>query len=243
MTERVAVPMVRRNTVVFGTGPKGSGKTHTMNRFFVGHAPRVIHVDMVGEVIENYPDAIETVGARETILKLMEFARERRREWNLVAVFPEGRQRELAALCDALTPPYAGRAAQRVGVSRAFGGIALDCTECDILLPNAGGHDTRAARNMVKRARHELLDLFLATQRPPECSRLCTSQADIVFSLQTHEPRDLDYLRKGVGSAFADRVAELPQYHSLWFERATRKVVERGKDGAIVTHAAPLADA
>lgn len=226
-------PRTRKNTIAFATGPKGSGKSFLLDRYFTSRAPRVIHLDFVGEVAEKYPDAIEAVGYDAVRAQLIELARSGAREWNLVAVFPEYRQAEMGRLFAALCPPYNGRATP-MGISRAFGGVALECSECDVILPNSAGLNTMAARNMLKRGRHEQLDLYLGTQRPQECSRLCTSQADYVIAFQMHEPRELEYLARGAGEAFAARVRELPQYHSLWFHRATRGIVERNAAGEVV---------
>lgn len=226
-------PRVRENTIAMVIGPKGSGKSRLLDHYFTSRAPRVIHLDFVGEIGERYPGAIETVGLEATLAQLRAFAANSEMKWHLVAVFPEHRQHEMAALFRALAPEYNGKTTPP-GIARAFGGIALECSECDIMLPNNASEETRAARNLLKRGRHERLDLFLATQRPQECSRLCTSQADFIVAFQTHEPRELDYLSRGAGEDFARRVRALPQYSSLWFARASRAIVERDKNGTIV---------
>jgi hypothetical protein len=233
---------IRQNTIVFVTGPKGSGKSYALDKYFTAKHPRVIHLDFVGEIAEKYPDAIETIGFRETMEQLRAFAVANETEWNIVAVFPEHQWEELPDLFTALCPQYQGRHTP-MSVSQAFGGIALECSECDIILPNNAARDGRAARNMIKRARHERLDLYLGTQRPQECSRLCTSQADFVIAFQMHEPRELDYLSRGVGSAFAERVRLLRQYHSLWFNRATHQIAERDAKGKWVTPDATAGEA
>ncbi len=229
-----AAPRVRRNVIVFATGPKGSGKSVLLHRYFTAHAPRVIHLDFVGEIHETYPDAPETVWLTATLEQLRAFARAGLPRWHLIAVFPEHHHADLPRLFGALCPAYEGKAAGRMGIAQAFGGIALECSECDVILPNSAATDTRAARNLLKRGRHVRLDLYLATQRPQECSRLCTSQADYIIAFQMHEPRELEYLAQGAGQAFADRVRVLPAYHSLWLQRATHVVVERGPDGAMI---------
>lgn len=225
---------IRKNTIAFTTGPKGSGKSVLLDRYFTSRAPRVIHLDFVGEIHEKYPDAPETVGLLATVTKLQEFARAGLMEWHLIAVFPEHFQHELPKLFTLLCPVYEGHALTRVGISRAFGGVALECSECDVILPNSFGDSTRAARNMLKRGRHERLDLYLGTQRPQECSRVVTSQADYIIAFQMHEPRELEYLARGAGIEFAERVRLLPQFHSLWFHRSTRAIVEMDKDGQVV---------
>lgn len=226
-------PLKRENEIAFVTGPKGSGKSHLIDEYFTQYAPRVIRLDFVGDVAEKYPDMIEAVGYEQLIAALRRFNAERLAEWSVIAVFPEHKMHEIPELFAKLVPPYEGRG-KVGGISRAFGGIALECTECDIILPNRSSYDTQAARNMMKRARHEALDLYLATQRPAECHRLCTAMADYTIALQTHEPRDLDYLSKGVGEDFAAMVRKLPRYHSAWFKRDGREILERDKDGEIV---------
>lgn len=225
--------MKRENEIVFVTGPKGSGKSYLIDEYFTTHAPRVIRLDFVGDVAEKYPDMPEAVGYDELLSTLRGFNRDRLPRWSVVAVFPEHRMHELPTLFAKLVPPYEGRG-RAGGISRAFGGIALECTECDIILPNANSAATGAARNMLKRGRHEGLDLYLATQRPAECNRLCTAMADYTIALHTHEPRDLDYLSRGVGEDFAAMVRALPEYHSAWFRRKGREILERDKNGEVV---------
>lgn len=221
------------NRIVIATGRKGSGKSHLIHRHFTSKAKRVIHLDFVGEIKKKIPTAVETIGLAATMEAIREMARQRKMEWNIVAVFPESEMWGLPRLCAQLVPTYGGEKAP-IGIAKAFGGIALECTECDILLPIQGGAWSSSARSMMRRARHESLDLFLATQRPQDCHKLCTSMADFVISFKTTEPRELKYLRDGVGTSFALRVRDLSYRHSLWFRKDDELTVEIDADGNAV---------
>lgn len=217
-------PIIRENEIVFCCGKKGSGKSRLLYDYFVSENPRTISLDFVGEVKERNPNALQVVGYDALLGALRSLVNVPR--WHVAAVFDEYSMHELPKLFRLLCPPFNP---DRRSLSRAFGGIALECSECDVILPN--GSATVEARNMIKRGRHELLSLYFATQRPQECSRLCTAQADFVISFRMHEPNEMRYLARTVSPLYADLVKNLPTYHSAWYEAATGQVEVRDANG------------
>jgi hypothetical protein len=222
------VPLLRDNEIVFVAGKKASGKSTLLYEYFVANYPRTISLDFVGDVKERNPEAIEVVGYTALLAKLKELVAAGVHNWHVAAVFDSYTESELPNLFRLLCPPYNP---QQVSFSRAIGGLALECSECDVILPNGGA--AVEARNMVKRGRHNLLSLFLATQRPQECSRLCTSQADYIISFAMHEPNELKYFGR-ISPRYASLLQSLPKFHSAWYVPATGQVAIRDGDGETV---------
>lgn len=221
----------RRNEIAFACGKKGSGKSKLINDYFAKKFPRVISLDFVGEIKERNPEAIEVVGYEKLVKMIRDLTNSQVEKWQIAAVFDEYQisSGELERLFNLLVPAYTP---EKKGLSRILDGLTLECTECDVILPNQGA--SIAARNMVKRARHEKLNLLFATQRPQECNRLCTSQADWVISFRMHEPREIKYLSDSVSSRFTDEVRLLEQYCSAWYHAETGNVFIRDRDGATI---------
>lgn len=206
----------RKNRQVFVCGPTASGKSELLSSVFTQHEPRLISLDFTGEVKQRNPDAIAVYSYDDLIAELSAIAtdfRDRRR-WHIAAMLDES---DVPRLLHLLAPPIV--AADTVGFALAIGGIALECHECDLIAPN-GRTDARVT-SAFKRGRHHLLSLYMATQRPSECSRVITSQAHAIVSMRQHEPRDLAWLERTTSRAIAAEIAELPPYHSAYFVPST----------------------
>lgn len=206
----------RRNRQVFVCGPTASGKSELLSSLFTSQEKRLISLDFTGEVKARNPDAIACytwAELRETLTMLVTDYRDRR-EWHVAAMLEEA---DVPKLLHMLAPPIT--AADTVGFALAVGGLGLECHECDLIAPN-GRTDPRVTA-AFKRGRHHLLSLYMATQRPAECSRVVTSQAHHVVSMRQHEPNDIAWLERTMGRATAARVRELPPYHSAFFVPST----------------------
>lgn len=221
-------PLLRENEIVFCAGKKGSGKSTLLYDYFVAPSPRTISLDFVGDVKERDPNAIEVVGYAPLIAKLQELVRAGIQRWHIAAVFDAYTESELPKLFRLLCPPYNPG---KQSLTRALGGMALECSECDVILPNGGA--SIEARNMLKRGRHNLLSLYLATQRPQECSRLCTSQADYIISFAMHEPNELKYFAR-IAPRYSALLPHLPPFTSAWYDPASGRVEIRNGDGETV---------
>jgi hypothetical protein len=222
------VALVRENEIVFACGKKASGKSTLLYEYFVTANDRTISLDFVGEVKERNPNAVQCVGFDGVLATLRELTSARVMRWHIAAVFDEYTTHELPKLFRLLCPPFNPG---RQSLSRTLGGLALECSECDVILPN--GNATVEAKNMIKRGRHELLSLYLGTQRPQECSRLCTSQADYIISFRMHEPNEMRYLARTVSNEYAEVVKRLPKYSSAWYCPAVGEVQVRDGDGNV----------
>lgn len=69
-------------------------------------------------------------------------------------------------------------------------------------------------RKAIAQGRHWGLTLYTTSRRPAEVSRLLTSQAYHLYCFQTHEPRDIAYMR-GILGEDAERLITLPKFHCL----------------------------
>jgi len=206
----------RRNLIVFGCGRKGSGKSTLLHERFVRPSPRIISLDVTGETREQFPDAIECAGLDAVRRALRVAAEKGKRRWHLAASLEPGEVRTLFAML----APALGAGAR--SLSRDFGGIAVECGECDLIAPVSG-----AAPDVLsawRRGRHHLLSLFMATQRPATCARDLTAQADVIFAFAQTEPRDVDFIARTISGPVADIVRHLPAYHCVYYTRDDGRV-------------------
>lgn len=206
---------VRQNLIVFGCGPKGSGKTRFLHEMFARRTPRLITLDVVGEAGELDPECIQAAGMQELRRALAYCARAGRR-WHVAAALD---REELPALFRVLAPPFASG---RTSFARSVGGVALQCSEIDDVAPASGADPEIIAA--WRRGRHHCLSIYAATQRPASCARDVSAQADVLFSFATHEPRDLEYLARATSKPVAALVAELPRYHAMYYHRQASRV-------------------
>jgi hypothetical protein len=198
----------RKNVKAFVCGPSGSGKSELLADMFTSKAPRVLTLDATGESGLRNPDSVVVFGLAE-LLDAFDAAADFPR-WNIVASLDDD---EYEALFDLLVPKHA---AGVVGLSELYGGMAIECGECDVIAPN--GQTPKAIKAAWKRGRHVCLSLLMGTQRPAECDRIVTSQANYIAAFPTAEPRDLAFLSQAMGAAVAERVGRLPQYHFALME-------------------------
>lgn len=205
----------RVNTIAFVCGVKGSGKSQLLADLFVRPTPRVLTLEFTRwEAATRNPDAIRTIGLAHTFRALEVCAPHAR--WHIVAALEE---EEVPDLFELLCPPLTSGSD---GYSVQVGGMAVECSECDLIAPTSA--TPRAIRSAFKRGRHYGLSLYMATQRPHECARIVTSQADHIVSFQQFEPLDLDYLGQAMSRAVAAQVPQLPRYWCVWYERTSGKV-------------------
>lgn len=207
--------MRRANTIAFACGMKGSGKSHWLLHEFVLKAPRVIHIDPNGDYLDD-KNVLVVAGYDDLLMALDAFAATNESQWRVAVSLDD--PKEIAALFDLLCPrANFGRGS----LSRAFGGIAIESGECDVIAPN--GKTPAEVQSGWRRGRHHELDLFMGTQRPASCDRLLSAQADIVGIFALDEPIDIDWAAQKFGRAAAEEIAQLPDY---W--HAEKRRGERG---------------
>lgn len=215
--------MIRANKITFACGMKGSGKSHWLYHQHVVHEPRVIHLDPNGDYIDD-KNVLIVSGYDGLLTALDAFAATNQQEWRVAVALDD--PKDVAALFDLLAP----RADfGRGSLSRAFGGVAVECGECDQPCPN--GATAREVQNGWRSGRHHLLNLHMGTQRPPACDRLLTSQADVVAVFAMDEPIDLDWTAKKFGRPAADVVATLPDHWHVEKCRGERQLRVVDPDG------------
>lgn len=203
--------MKRDSVVAFACGMKGAGKTEWLARTFVDKAPRVIYLDMTGEHTTG-PDVLAVAGY-DALLEAIAAAASYDR-WRIAVALDDKDVPELFKLL-APTDNFG-----EGSLARALRGVALECSECDVIAPN--GRTEAVIKSAWKRSRHHRLDLLMATQRPAECDRIVTSQADVVAVFALEEHRDLVYVRERLGEFAAREVLELEQYHCIVARRGER---------------------
>jgi len=69
-------------------------------------------------------------------------------------------------------------------------------------------------KNLINRGRHYGASILATTIRYTDTGRSLTAQADEIIAFNTHEPRDVEYLRTYFGQ-LADELSKLPAYHYL----------------------------
>lgn len=224
--------LARKNRMVAALGRKGSGKSQLMRtEQYAGGERRIITLDWTGEDKEHYPRAVEVGGMRAASKTLRELVDATEHDgdnarWHLIVA--DLSPLEVERLLWFLSPPYRPGV---VGFSRAVGGLALECTEVDVIAPANGASE--AFRHAVARGRHALLSFYLATRRPHECSRAITSQADEVISFRMHEPRDVKFIRDTCGETFAEISQRLPKHWHVDFYAETGTITVIDADGGI----------
>lgn len=208
----------RRSLRVFVSGPPESGKSQFLAHEFTSKTPRVISIDVTGETAERNSDAIRTYGLEDLRSTLKRCAGFRR--WHVAAQLEED---ELGATFAMLAP--APRSDDDVSFSRAVGGVAIECGEASFLAPN--GRLAPEVKDAFNRGRHHLLSLYMATQRPSDVSRVVTASSPIKVAFGHREDRDLEFWRKEISAPIAQIIAELPQYHSIYYVQAESRVYVR----------------
>lgn len=204
------------STRAVAMGITGSGKTTILRSLFVDPAPRVIALDVTGEW-EGLPGFPHVARSLDGLLRALEhFGRERARRWHIAAQLGDDETQELARL---LVPEMA----PRTGLAAAWNGLALAVDEADTFAPQSAESHVRA---LWKRGRHAGLSIYAATQRASSCHRDVTSQSRWLVVTQTHEPRDLAYLRSLLPAAAYQAVEQLPRYHAVLFDALHRRAYE-----------------
>jgi hypothetical protein len=206
------VPNVRANTIVFGCGRKGSGKTTLLHERFIDHVPRVISLDVTGETTERFPDAVTCYTTDEVLGALTRAAALGATRWHIAAILEPA---DVSRLFGLLAPPLSRDGAP--SLSRVWGGIAVECSECDVIAPVSGAPPN--VLTAFRRGRHHLLSLYMATQRPATCARDVTALADVIFAFAQTEPRDVAWLAGAISTPIADIVRQLPRYHCVYYTR------------------------
>lgn len=204
---------------------------------FVPKWPRVISIDVNGEAPKYNPDAIECTSVDE-VLDVALFARVKGFDrWHVQAVLDRA---ELPRLFRILAPEYKGSAAPP-SITRAVGGIAVECSEAYAFAPNAGAHPD--VLESFFRGRHHGLAFLLAAQRATALTVAARSQADVLVAFRTTDPNELTWAATKFGVQAVDHIRTLEKYHcamyvdgesSIYWLNDKREVVRRSTPHAEV---------
>lgn len=206
---------MRRNTIVAGFGRKGTGKSVLLYDLFTSKAPRVLSLDSTGETRERNADAVLCVGyssLRDAFRRAQNYQR-----WHIAAALEPD---DVARLFALLTPPLGSGSS----LSLAFGGMAIECAEVDLIAPNSGA--APEVLSALRRGRHYALDMYFATQRPASCAVDVRSMSDFLFSFALSSPRDVAAVDAEMPLSVSDRIVRLRPYHCLFYSKEKGSVVE-----------------
>jgi energy-coupling factor transporter ATP-binding protein EcfA2 len=207
----VALP----HEIVIVVGRTGSGKTQLLARLIGARHKRRITIDLLGECVELYPRALRARSVAQIVELMRRLHKADINQWHIVASIDVPHVGDLLAL---LCPTGT---ASDTSLSAAWGGIALEIFELDLVAPvDRSEKSTRAQiKTAYARGRHYGLSILAATQRPHMIDRISTAQATHVVTFQMHEPSDLKFLNDVGGKVFAEIARTgLEQYESAWYD-------------------------
>lgn len=207
--------MTYNHEIVTVVGRTGSGKTQLIADFVGARHPRRITVDLLGECVKLYPDAINAKSLAQIIRVMQRLHEANVTEWHIVASVDVP---EVGQLIKLLAPTGT---TSDYSLSAVWGGIALEIFELDLVAPvDRSEVSTReAVKTAFARGRHFGLSLLCATQRPHMIDRIATAQSSYVVTFQMHEPADLQWLERVGGKRFAELARTgLAQYESAWYD-------------------------
>jgi DNA helicase HerA-like ATPase len=176
-----------KNTIVFITGRKGSGKSTYAQKLasrIYAAGRRVVMLDPMN--CFDLPGSPRIHFRREIVERL----------WGRSFVAIPGNEPQF--------PETVFRWAY------ICGDLTLVIDEVDIYLPHA--EPSLALLDIIRYGRHRRINLIAVSQRPANVKRDLTAQADYLVMFQSTEPRDLDYLAARIGSQYRDSVAALPDF-------------------------------
>ena len=174
---------------VLCVGPSECGKTHLLHSLYVPKFPRVISIDINGEVEKWNPGAIEATSIEDIVAIGLAGAKLGKHRWHINAVLP---RREYGALFRLLAPEFRGKDSPP-SFTRAVGGIALECSEAYAFVPNQGADDD--VIEAFARGRHHYLSFLLASQRPASLAVITRTQADVIVTWAQDDPNEIKWLR------------------------------------------------
>lgn len=201
---------------VFACGDTGTGKSFFLSRQVLPKYPRVIILDVTGEMWENRRTIgdgalCETAGdVARTIAKLAG-----RPSWRIYAALSKGETYRLAAL---LTPEE--RIATSPSLSRAVGGLALYCDELETLAAHSA---PEVINGLWNRGRHVGLTVVGATQYPASVKPLVRGASRLFVVGQLSDPNAVAYLsRAGFPDEVLQWIGALEFQHLVLFDKRTR---------------------
>lgn len=163
------------NEIIVVTGQRGKGKT-TYIKNIIESYDRVIIFDLLGEFCYY-----------ETAFNLNDFfsllSRKRKEDFFFINYYnPKNSEKDFEIICKAINK---------------LNDIMFVIDELDYFC--SANYIPREFSEIIKRGRHQNLNVIISTRRPHEIPRLVTSQLTQFITFKHIEPRDLSYIKDGVG--------------------------------------------
>ncbi len=220
-----------KNEVILITGQRGQGKT-TYLKDQIGLCNRVVIFDLLGE----FTDYDTAYNLRE----FFEMLSEDKEENFFVLNFydPKTSEENFHVVCEAIN---------------RLQDIMFVVDEIDYFCST---HNTpKQFDEIVKRGRHQSLQLMVATRRPHEIPPIIRSQVSQLITFRQIEPRDLEYLGSIIALPGED-ISKLQDFHYIkWSVKEgivrgvvekprgrKKKVKEEGDEGKVGTFGTPGSD-
>jgi hypothetical protein len=205
-----------KNEVILITGQRGQGKT-TYIKDQISLFDRVIIFDLLGEF--TYFDTAYD------LREFFEILSEVKDENFFVLNFynPKNSEEDFHVVCEAVN--------RLKDVTLVVDEIDYFCSTHSI---------PKQFDEIVKRGRHQALQLIVATRRPHEIPPIIRSQVSQLITFRHIEPRDLEYLRSIIEIP-EEEISKLPEFHYVkWsvkgglsqgvVEKPKKKKVEKEED-------------
>jgi len=80
--------------------------------------------------------------------------------------------------------------------------------------------------SLIHYSRHFKVNLVCNTRRYTDVPRLLTSQSDLLYVAQTHEPRDIQYLKDFMDPESVEAIKKLPQHTFLCYPEKTLRTTK-----------------
>jgi len=177
-----------KNEVILITGQRGMGKT-TYIKDQAGLYDRVILFDLLGEF--TYYDTSNNL--RDFFKALSKVKDENFFVLNYYN--PKNSEEDFHVVCEAVNRLH--------GLMFIVDEIDYFCSTHSI---------PKQFDEIVKRGRHQNLNLIVATRRPHEIPPIIRSQVTNLITFRHIEPRDLQYLREIIDLP-EEEISQLPKYH------------------------------
>lgn len=203
-----------KNEVILITGQRGQGKT-TYIKNQISLFDRVVIFDLLGEF--TYFDTAYNL---RDFFKLLSKAKDE--NFFVIDFFdPKNSEEDFHVVCEAIN--------RLKDVTLVVDEIDYFCSTHSI---------PKEFDEIVKRGRHQALQLIVATRRPHEIPPIIRSQVSQLITFRHIEPRDLQYLGEIIDVP-EEEISKLLKFHYVKWdpdEGITRGKVKKLKNGNKLTH-------
>ena len=181
---------IKESQIILILGRRGEGKTFFLVELLKS-SNRLIYIDPIGEQINSQLGVIIS-GIKKLISYLEKNDKFR-------VIYQIGSKKDEFSYI------------ARICVAKKNLDLAVD--EIDMFVPTYC--NCEHILNLIKRGRHYGVSIYGTSRRPPEVSRLLSSQAHRMVCFGMNEPSDINYLRQFIGADNAEKVKRLRRYEYI----------------------------